>query len=261
VFVYLNMASIPDPSQDAAMDALERAGHPVVRISVADPYDLGAEFFRWEIATAVAGSIIGINPFNQPDVDASKAATRQLTSAYEETGAIPPDTPILQEHGITLFSDKANTAALTEAAGGDRSLVGYLRALLNRLRPGNYFVLLAYIEMNETHERALQLLRHAVRDAKRVATCVGFGPRFLHSTGQAYKGGPNTGVFLQITCDDAVDLPVPGHTYTFGVVKAAQARGDFQVLAERSRRMLRVHLGPDVGAGLAALYTAIQQAL
>jgi transaldolase/glucose-6-phosphate isomerase len=261
MFVYLSMASVPNPSQDAAMDALERAGHPVVRISLTDPYDLGAEIFRWEIATAVAGSIIGINPFNQPDVDASKAATRQLTATYEKAGAIPPETPILQEHGITLYSDKANTVTLMEAAGGDRSLVGYLRAHLNRLGPGNYFALLAYIEMNEAHERALQLLRHAVRDAKRVATCIGFGPRFLHSTGQAYKGGPNTGVFLQITCDDPLDLPVPGHTYTFGVVKAAQARGDFQVLAERTRRVLRVHLGPDVRAGLATLYAALQQAL
>lgn len=261
VFVYLNMASVPDPSQDAAMDALERAGHPVVRISVADPYDLGQEIFRWEIATAVAGSIIDVNPFNQPDVDASKVATRQLTAMHEKTGSIPPETPILQERGITLYSDEANTAALEEAAGADRSLIGYLRAHLNRLGPGDYFALLAYIEMNDAHESALHMLRHAVRDAKRVATCVGFGPRFLHSTGQAYKGGPNTGVFLQITCDDPLDLSVPGHTYTFGVVKAAQARGDFQVLAERNRRVLRVHLGADVQAGLASLYAALQQAL
>ncbi len=261
VFVYLRIASAQDPSQDAALDALERAGQPVIRISLADPYDLGAEFFRWEIATAVAGSIIGINPFNQPDVDASKAATRALTSAYEKTGSIPPEVPILQERGITLFSDERNTAILEEVTGADRSLAGYLRAHLNRLGPSDYFALLAYIEMNEAHERALQILRHAVRDKKRIATCLGFGPRFLHSTGQAYKGGPNTGVFLQITCDDPLDLPVPGRTYTFGVVKAAQARGDFQVLAERSRRVLRLHLGPDVEAGLATLHAAITQAL
>lgn len=261
VFVYLRMASGPDPSQDAAMDALERAGHPVIRIALADPYDLGAEFFRWEIATAIAGSIIGINPFNQPDVEASKVATRTLMSVYETTGVIPPDTSILQERGITLFSDERNTAALTEAAGSDQSLVGYLRAHLNRLEPGDYFAILAYIAMNEAHEHALQLPRHAIRDNKRVATCLGFGPRYLHSTGQAYKGGPNTGVFLQITCDDAFDLPVPGHRYSFGMVKAAQARGDFQVLAERGRRVLRVHLGPDVEAGLATLHAALEQAL
>jgi glucose-6-phosphate isomerase len=261
LFVYLRLESRPDPSQDAAIDALERAGHPVVRILVADRYDLAQEFFRWEIATAVAGSIIGINAFNQPDVEASKVATRRLTEQYEKAGSLPPETPILHDGGITVFTDKSNAATLTEAAGRDRSLSGYLRAHLNRLAPGDYSAILAYLEMNEAHEAQLQAVRHAVRDAKRVATCLGFGPRFLHSTGQAYKGGPNTGVFLQITCDDATDLPVPGQKYTFGVVKAAQARGDFQVLAERKRRALRVHLGSDVRAGLAALQAAISEAL
>src|SRR5262249_54774070 len=141
------------------------------------------------------------------------------------------------------------------------SLEGYLKAHLDRLGAGDYFALLAFIEMNESHEAALQNIRHAVRDARRVATCLGFGPRFLHSTGQAYKGGPNSGVFLQITCDDAQDLAVPGQKYTFGVVKAAQARGDFQVLADRGRRALRVHLGPDVAAGLAELASAVKRAL
>ena len=261
LFVYLRLESRPDPSQDAAIDVLERAGHPVVRILVADRYDLAQEFFRWEIATAVAGSIIGINPFNQPDVEASKVATRRLTEQYEKTGSLPPETPILHDGGISVFTDKSNAATLTEAAGRDRSLSGYLRAHLNRLSPGDYFAILAYLEMNEAHEAQLQAVRHAVRDAKRVATCLGFGPRFLHSTGQAYKGGPNTGVFLQITCDDATDLPVPGQKYTFGVVKAAQARGDFQVLAERKRRALRVHLGSDVRAGLATLRAAVNEAL
>jgi transaldolase/glucose-6-phosphate isomerase len=261
LFVYLRLESRPDPSQDAAIDALERAGYPVVRILVADRYDLAQEFFRWEIATAVAGSIIGINPFNQPDVEASKVATRRLTEQYENTGSLPPETPILHDGGISVFTDENNAATLTEAAGRDRSLSGYLRAHLNRLAPGDYFAILAYLEMNEAHGAQLQAVRHVVRDVKRVATCLGFGPRFLHSTGQAYKGGPNTGVFLQITCDDAIDLPVPGHRYTFGAVKAAQARGDFQVLAERKRRALRVHLGSDVRAGLAALQAAINGAL
>jgi hypothetical protein len=217
--------------------------------------------FRWEIATTVAGSIIGINPFNQPDVEASKVATRKLTAAYEKTGALPTETPIFTADGIKLFTDEKNRAALAPAVGGKRTLAGYLKAHLSRLGVGDYFALLAYIEMNQTHERLLQAIRLAVRDAKRVATCLGFGPRFLHSTGQAYKGGPNTGVFLQITCDDAVDLPVPGQQYTFGVVKAAQARGDFQVLAERDRRVLRAHLGPDIAAGLATLQTAVTEAL
>jgi len=136
-----------------------------------------------------------------------------------------------------------------------------LRAHLSRIGPGDYFAVLGYITMNPQNERALQGIRHQVRDVKKVATCLGFGPRFLHSTGQAYKGGPNSGVFLQITCDDAADLPVPGQKYTFGVVKAAQARGDFAVLAERGRRALRVHLGKNVKGDLAKLAKAVQQAL
>src|SRR5207253_7467 len=162
-------------------------------ISVADVYNLGQEFFRWEIATAVAGAIIGINPFDQPDVEASKVATKKLTEEYERSGSLPAETPIFEGEGVKLFADKRNA-------------------------------------------------------------------QDLNSTGQAYKGGPNTGVFLQITCDDAIDLPVPGQKYTFGIVKAAQARGDFEVLAERGRRALRVHLGADVDEGLAILEFAVRAA-
>ena len=261
LFVYVRLESAPDSSQDRAVEALANAGHPVVRIPVADAYELGAEFFRWEIATAVAGSLMGINPFDQPDVEASKIATRRLTDEYEKTGSLPGETPLLDADGIKLFADAENSSSLSSDAGGDLSLVGYLRAHLNRLSAGDYLGLLAYVEMNETHEQRLQQIRQAVRDSKQVATCVGFGPRFLHSTGQAYKGGPNSGVFLQVTCDAAADLAVPGQKYTFGVVKAAQARGDFQVLAERNRRALRVHLGANVAAGLSALRSAIAQAI
>ena len=261
VFAYLRLETGPDAAQDAKVAALEKAGQPVVRIAVGDTYDLGQEFFRWEIATAVAGSIIGINAFNQPDVEASKIATRNLTTEYEKTGHLPAEKAFFEGSGVKLFSDSRNEAELTKAAGSDKSLAGFVKAHLGRIKAGDYFALLAYIEMNEAHEQALSGMRLAVRDKKRVATALGFGPRFLHSTGQAYKGGPNSGVFLQITCDDAQDLPVPGQKYTFGVVKAAQARGDFQVLAERGRRALRVHLGPDVAAGLKTLAGAIQQAL
>jgi transaldolase / glucose-6-phosphate isomerase len=261
VFAYLRLETAPDGKQDAAVAALESAGQPVIHIGVPEIYDLGQEFFRWEIATAVAGSVIGINTFNQPDVEASKIETRKLTDAYEKSGSLPAESPVLQDSGVQLFTDENNAAALKQAVGNDTTLAGYLRAHLNRLRAGDYFAVLGYIQMNEAHESQLQAIRHAVRDKRRVATCLGFGPRFLHSTGQAYKGGPNSGVFLQITCDDAADLPVPGQKYTFGTVKAAQARGDFQVLAERNRRALRVHLGADLGAGLAKLRQAIQQAL
>jgi transaldolase/glucose-6-phosphate isomerase len=260
VFVYERFTAGPDPAQDAAVDLLEKAGQPVVRIAVEDRYDLGQEFFRWEIATAVAGSVLGIHPFNQPDVEASKIAAKKLTTEYEKTGSLPAETPIFESGGIKLYADPANTAALASVSK-DNTLAGFMRAHLERLAPGDYLALLAYIQMNEEHDALLQAMRLAVRDRKKVATCVGFGPRFLHSTGQAYKGGPNTGVFLQITCDDAHDLPVPGQKYTFGVVKAAQARGDFEVLAERNRRALRVHLGSGVKRGLQALAEAIAQAI
>jgi glucose-6-phosphate isomerase len=260
VFVYIHTKHATDVRQDAKVAALEQAGHAVVRIAMSDIYDLGAEFFCWEIATAVAGSIIGINAFNQPDVEAAKIATRSLTSEYEKTGSLPAETPILEDDGVKLFTDEKNAADLARAAGGDKSLAGYLKAHLNRIATGDYFAVLGFIQMNAEHERKLQTIRHAVRDKKHVATCLGFGPRFLHSTGQAYKGGPNTGVFLQVTCDDALELPVPQQKFTFGVVKAAQARGDFQVLAERARRALRVHLH-DVDAGLVTLTAAVQKAL
>jgi len=256
VFAYLRLASKPNKAQDAAVAALEKAGHPVVRITLSNIYNLGQEFFRWEIATAVAGSIIGINAFNQPDVEASKIETKKLTSQYEATGSLPPEVPFFEAAGIKLFADEKNAVAVHGP-----NLVDVLKAHLSRAGAGDYFAVLGYITMNPAHEKALQGLRHAVRDKKKVATVLGFGPRFLHSTGQAYKGGPNSGVFLQITCDDAKDLPVPGQKYTFGIVKAAQARGDFAVLAERGRRALRVHLGKNIKAGLATLAKAVQKAI
>src|SRR5258708_14109208 len=260
MFVYVKLESDADTSLDVTVAALEDAGQPVVRISVTDVYNLGQEFFRWEIATAVAGSIIGINPFDQPDVEASKVATKKLTEEDEGSGSLPAETPVFEADGLKLFADNKNADALNETMR-DYSLGGYLKAHLDRLQAGDYFALLAYVEMNQAHEQTLQSARHSVRDDNRVATCLGFGPRFLHSTGQAYKGGPDTGVFLQITCDDAIDLPVPGQKYTFGIVKAAQARGDFDVLAGRGRRGLPVHLCPPASSRLTPLYAALPPAL
>ena len=257
LFVYMRLSSEADAKQDDAVAAVEKAGHPVVRIAVTDRYHIGQEFFRWEFATAVAGSILGINPFDQPDVEASKIKTRELTAGYERTGELPPETALLEEADLTLFADEKNSKAFGKAG----KLVEYLAAHFERIREGDYCALLAYVERNQRHRDALQDIRVLIRDRKRVATCLGFGPRFLHSTGQAYKGGPNTGVFLQITCDDPADLQVPGQRYTFGVVKAAEARGDFEVLAARDRRVLRVHLGAHVAAGLTTLKEAIRQAL
>ena len=250
IFVYQRLTSAPDAAQDRAIDALEAAGHPVIRIAMGDAYDLGREFFRWEFATAVAGAILGINPFNQPDVEASKIATKKLTSEFEATGSLPAEAPGIEEDGIKVFGPVVGS-----------TLADSLRAHLNSIQVNDYFALLAYIEMNPEHEAALTAMRQRVRDAKRVATCLGFGPRFLHSTGQAYKGGPNSGVFLQITADDAHDLAIPEQKYTFGIVKAAQARGDLAVLRERGRRALRIHLGADVDAGLKKLAAAMGRAL
>ncbi len=255
-FVYIRFTPEIDSTQEDTVAQLERAGHPVIRIDVGDQYDLGAEFFRWEIAVPVAGAVIGINPFDQPDVEASKIATRKLTDEYEKTGKLPPESPILEADGMKFFTDARNASQLQ-----GKTAVEMLRSHLNRLGAGDYFALLGFIRMNLEHEEDLQEMRLDVRDKKRVATCLGFGPRFLHSTGQAYKGGPNSGVFLQVTCDDAHDIPIPGQKFTFGTVKAAQARGDFDVLAERQRRALRVHLPADLRTGLATLGAAIKEAL
>jgi transaldolase/glucose-6-phosphate isomerase len=260
LFVYLRLATDQSAAQDAALQMLEQAGQPVVRITLEDRIDLGQEFFRWEIATAVAGSVLGINPFNQPDVEASKVATRNLSALYEQSGELPPESPPLAERGLKLFTDSANAEQLgmnTELC----TLEGCIRAHLDRLGPGDYFAINAYVEMNDENRQLLQAIRRRVRDAKQVATTLGFGPRFLHSTGQLHKGGPNNGVFLQITSDDAEDLPIPAQKYTFGTLKRFQAQGDFEVLAQRKRRVLRVHLGPDVGAGLESLQEIISSAL
>jgi transaldolase/glucose-6-phosphate isomerase len=254
-FAYLELDGEADPSQRHAVEALEKAGHPVVRIKMQDKWHLGQEFFRWEIATAVAGAVIGINPFDQPDVEASKEKTRALMQEYEKSHRLPEQAPIFRENGVALYADPRNASEL----GRHNTLSGYLKSHFERAHAGDYVALLAYIERDESHTKALTGIRVRVRDHTRAATCLGFGPRFQHSTGQAYKGGPNSGVFLQITCGDPDDIEVPGHSYSFGVVKAAQASGDFDVLVERGRRALRVHL-KNVDSGLTELTRAVDAA-
>jgi transaldolase/glucose-6-phosphate isomerase len=233
VFIHVRSAGAPDAAADAAVERLQRAGHPIVRIEWADRYALGAEFFRWEFATAIAGSVLGVNPFDQPDVEAAKIVTRRLAGEFETTGKLSDDEPPLNAGDIT--------------------------ALIDQLRDGDYFAILAFIEMNQAHRSALDSIRGLVRDRKKVAATVGFGPRYLHSTGQAHKGGPNSGVFLVITCDASEDLPVPGQRYSFGTIERLQARGDFEVLASRGRRVLRVHL-KDVEKGLRDLHAILGSA-
>jgi transaldolase/glucose-6-phosphate isomerase len=259
-FIDLRTSGEDDKAHDDKLAALEKAGHPVARIVMPSIDHLGQEFFRFEIATAVAGSILGINPFNQPDVEAAKIKTRELTEAFEKTGSLPPEKPVVSSKDADLYTDDSN-AELLKKAGADGDLTSWLKAHFRRVTPGDYVALLAYVERDGAHIDTLQQMRMAVRDKKKVATCAEFGPRFLHSTGQAYKGGPDTGVFLQITADDAKDLAIPDYRASFGVIKAAQARGDFGVLTDRNRRALRVHLKGDLKAGLAVLDKAMTAAL
>lgn len=243
LFVYVKLVGAIESEFDKKVDALAKAGHPVVHITLASPQLIGQEFFRWEVATAIVGAIIGIDPFDQPDVEASKLKTLALTDAYEKDGHLAPETAFYDDDMLAFYGD-----ATLKGDGTARAIISNH---LDRLKPGDYAGVLAYIERNLAHEVILITLRRILRDRKRVATVGGFGPRFLHSTGQAYKGGPNTGVFLQITADPACDLAIPGRKISFGMVEAAQARGDLEVLAERGRRYLRIHIkGGDIEAGL-----------
>jgi transaldolase/glucose-6-phosphate isomerase len=250
LFVHLKLEGDDDRELETRLVALEKAGQPVVRIALAERDRIGQEFFRWEIATAVAGAIIGIDPFDQPDVEAAKVKTRELVDAYEMTGRLAPREPVLREGPLSFF-----------AAQGAADATALFKVLFDELTPGSYLGFLAYIERNDAHEAALRAMRTAVRDARRVATVAGFGPRFLHSTGQAYKGGPAGGVFLEITRTAEPDLAIPGHRASFGTVQLAQALGDLDVLAERGRPWLRIHIEGDVDAGLKTIGRLVAAAL
>ena len=253
VFAYLRLKG--DEAMDDQVAALAAAGHPVITFDVNDNRDIVQEMYRWEVATAVAGQLMGINPFDQPNVQESKDYTRQFLDAFTADGALPEvpgERELLDADGVKVFADEVNAGAL----GGATGLAALLRKHIDRAGAGDYLAINAYVDMNAANSEALQSLRHRLRQQRKVATTLGFGPRFLHSTGQIHKGGPNSGVFLQITCDDQADLPIPGQSFTFGVLKTAQANGDFAALSKRGRRLLRLHLS-DVSAGLAALVKAI----
>jgi transaldolase/glucose-6-phosphate isomerase len=248
LFVHLRLAG--DARFDGDIGALKAAGHPVITIEWQSPAALAQEFFRFEFATAVAGAVLGINPFDQPDVEAAKVRARELTAAYQKTGSLPSSAPLCVDGVFSLFGDEANGKVLRAGAADLQSI---LRAHLHRIKPDDYFALLAYLSRNSANEAALQRARRAVRDRFRVATTIGFGPRFLHSTGQAHKGGPNSGLFLEITATPDEDLAIPGNALSFGVVEMTQAIGDFDVLAGAGRRILRVHIARDVERNLARL--------
>jgi len=260
LFVDVRLEGDPAPERDTLLQALVDQGHPVVRIALASRDTLGQEFFRWEMATAIAGAVIGLNPFDQPDVEASKSRTRDLTDAYEQTGGPPAAEPIAHSDGLALYADPRNGDALRQSASGS-AVEAVLAAHFRRAHDGDYIGLLAYLDRSPKHIAALQEVRSFIRDRKHLATVLGFGPRYLHSTGQAYKGGPNTGVFLEITAEPTDDIAVPGRLLSFGVVEAAQAAGDLAVLADRGRRVLRLDLGRDVEAGLQRMARAVERSL
>lgn len=255
MFVHICVGA-PDADTEAKLRALESAGHPVVRRRLHDLLDLGEEFYLWEMATAIAGAIIGIDSFDQPNVQESKDNTKHYLEVYKKNGSLPDQELGAEGRGLTAYCD-AETVTQLASSG---SIEAFVTAHLSRAHGGDYVALLDYIMETSEHEEVIQAIRTHLRDALRVATTTGYGPRFLHSTGQLHKGGPASGVFIQITADNSTDLPLPNEPFTFGVLKQAQALGDFQSLSSRHRRAIRLHLGTDVAAGLATILEIVQNA-
>jgi glucose-6-phosphate isomerase len=243
----------PSPETSAKLSQLNRAGHPVIYRKLSDLYGLGAEFFAWEFATACAGWSLGINPFDQPNVQESKDATKELLSTFVNHGSLPEQNKLVADDLITIYSEDAGNLSAT-------STLQAVRSFLASVKAKDYIALLNYTEETAAIDEELQKIRSTLRDTTKCATTVGYGPRFLHSTGQLHKGGPDTGIFFQITANDAIDFAVPGEPYTFSILKQAQALGDFRSLAKRGRRAIRVDVGNDTLKGLARLRDLIDQA-
>ena len=255
VFVYIRLKDDANAEQDAGIESLRAANFPIIQIDVAELLDLGAEFFRWKYATAVAGAILNINPFDQPNVQESKDFTAELTQAYEKEGVLPVQKPFFIDDDVVVYADVANSQALGTIEYLDSCIAG----LLNQIRTGDYVALCAYVDMNEDNITALQALRHRIRNVYRVATTLGFGPRFLHSTGQLHKGGPNNVVVVQLTSEDVTDVDIPGRAFSFGVLKQAQALGDASALSSRKRRAIRIHFKKDIIAGIHRVKQAVRE--
>ena len=255
LFVSVSVGPVGEET-DSKLKALETAGHPILYRNLADLYELGAEFFLWEMATAFAGWRLQINPFDQPNVQESKDKTKALLDQYTRDGKLPEQTRIASEAQLNVYGSGEANASVASTSVRDA-----LRAHCEKIKPGDYVAMLAYIEETEETEAALQMIRTIVRDATGCATTIGYGPRFLHSTGQLHKGGPDSGVFIQLTAPDKVDLQVPGSSYTFSILKQAQALGDFQSLAAHGRRAMRIDLGLDVLGGMRRLQELLSEAL
>jgi len=258
IFAYIHTHSAKIGDIEEKLLALEAAGHPVLRHTLHDSLDLGEEFFLWEFATAVAGALLGIDAFDQPNVQESKENTRRLLTEYVQSGSLTQQNLIVADNTLRVFGDAETRDTLRR---GGSSLQEIVAAHIARVQPGDYFALTSYIEELNNYETLLREIRVVVRDEKKVATTCGYGPRFLHSTGQLHKGGPDTGVFIQITSGDINDIEIPGEKFSFGVLKQAQALGDFESLASRHRRAIRIDLGGDVEKGLRRLLALVKAAV
>ena len=247
VWICLNLGDSKKTESEQKIQALEQAGQPVIRIRLRDSMDLAGEFFRWEMATAAAGAVLGINPFDEPNISESKANTRVVLETFKKSGRMPSQEILLEEEKILLYGD------LPPGTQSNTSLKEIFEGFLGQSRPNDYLALMAYIEYTPAHEALLQEIRHWIRDRYRIATTLGYGPRFLHSTGQLHKGGADHGLFLQITSEDSEDIPISGRHYTFGNLKMAQALGDYSSLTQRKFRLLRIHLGTDLEGDLKKL--------
>jgi transaldolase/glucose-6-phosphate isomerase len=247
VFVYMGYQDQADAANTDKLRQLQQAGHPIITILMQDALDLGAEFYRWEVATAVASAVFGINPFDQPNVQAAKTATDGLMKVVETQGSLPEKTqPVARENGVDYY-----------AAVSGNNAAEVLQAFFAQTKPGDFLCLQAYLTESPAVSASLQELRLRVQQQLHIATTSGYGPRFLHSTGQYHKGGPDTGLFVQFTDDNPQDLALPGRSYTFGTFKNAQALGDLEALQSYNRRTLRVHLGSNAEQGLKTLLAAL----
>ncbi len=231
--------------EEDKLSAIEQAGFPVVRHTLKDEYDLCAEFFLWEFATAMAGALLEINPFDQPNVQESKDNTVALLNEFKDKGALPLPAPSFEEGDIKIYGANTNIPDAEPI-----SLRLLIKKFIQQIGEGDYVALLAYIQETDEHDELLQSIRLKFRESFGVATTTGYGPRFLHSTGQLHKGGADNGVFIQLTDDDSTDLQIPNEPYGFSILKQAQALGDFGSLEKRNRRAIRFHLGKDAGEGL-----------
>ncbi len=263
LFVYLSLDGSP-ANPDADVRALQEAGHPIVTFKLRDQYDIAGEFFRWEFATAIAGQLLNINPFDEPNVTESKNNTNRLLEEYDKVGHLPQQTPVFSEDGVSLYADPATAkmlADLYDQHGYNGSqLAGELAAFLGLARSGDYIALMAYMTQAPQHTEYLENIRRRIRHTFQRAVTLGFGPRFLHSTGQLHKGGANNGVFVQITVEDHADPPIPQATYGFSTLKQAQAAGDVLSLQQHGRRVVRLHITGDVNAGLQKVEEAVKAA-